>query len=110
MFPMFFPVFFEGFWYNKMNKYRVPGLRKSIIHVISRFYVQNDEIGILLDQSEAEKYVKLLNILFHNNFHINGSIFVHRLAARPLMATTQIVPKYITRTRMVHFLMRNSAK
>ena len=33
---------------------------------------------------------KLLNLLFNNNFHQNDPNFVHRLLARPLMATTHI--------------------
>ena len=53
-------------------------------------YVLNNEIGILLDQSEAEKYIKLLNLLFANTLHRTDTIFVHRLAARPLMATTHM--------------------
>ena len=32
-----FLVFFEAFWYNKMNKYGLPELRKSRNHQIWRF-------------------------------------------------------------------------
>ena len=38
-----------------------------------------------------QKNIKLLNLLFNSIFHRNGTIFVHRLAARPLMANTQII-------------------
>ena len=54
------------------------------------FDVQDNEIVILLNQYEAEKYRKLLNLLFKDIFHKNGPIVVHRLASRPLMATTQV--------------------
>ena len=33
------------------------------------------EIGILLDQNEAEKKIKPLNLLFNNIFHKIGPIF-----------------------------------
>ena len=48
------------------------------------------EIGILLDQPEAETYIKFLNLLFNNMFHKNNPTFVHRLAARPLMANSHM--------------------
>ena len=39
---------------------------------------------------KQNKYIKLLNLIFNNRFHKNGTFFVHRLAARPLMAKTHM--------------------
>ena len=69
--------------------------------------VKNYKIGILLNHSEAEKYIKLLNLLFYNIFHRNGPTFVHRLAARPLMANTHVMAIEID-PRHVPFLPRQS--
>ena len=63
-----------------MNKYGIPGLQNPEIMEFRDF---DNEIGIWLDQSEAEKYIKLLNLLINNIFHKIVPICVRRLAARP---------------------------
>ena len=45
-----------------MKKYGAPGPEKSRNHEKSKSDVQYDEIGILLDQSEAEQISKTLNL------------------------------------------------
>ena len=75
--PHEFLVCFEVFWYNKINKYGAPRLRKSEVMEFRYFDVLNNEICISLDQSEAEEIYKAFEPI---------PILVPRLAARPLMA------------------------
>ena len=50
MFPDFLDDF-EAFWYNKLNKYGVLRVQKS-----RDLDVKNNDIGILLYQSEADYF------------------------------------------------------
>ena len=60
MSPDLFLIFFEVFWYNKMNKYGLQDFKNQEIMEFGDFDVQYDEIGILLDQNEAEKINKAI--------------------------------------------------
>ena len=53
--PIYFLIFVEVCWYNKNHKYGAPAVGKSRNHEILSVDVYNNEIGILLCQSEAEK-------------------------------------------------------
>ena len=50
-----------------MKKYGVPGPKTSRNHENQDFDVRYNEIESLLDQSEAAKIIKLINLFFNKN-------------------------------------------
>ena len=70
--PICFLIFSEVFWYNKSHKYGAPGLGNQEIMKNQELDVWNNEIGILLYQSEAGKSIKPLNLIFESYYYIFG--------------------------------------